>query len=140
GAGWNAFRASQLRTIESFPPLNSRTGRSNCAATSRRTWIDSDSSARRWVRVRLSPRRNPRRARLLPDGAHDRRKEEPEVVGARVGEPVSDAVDPAQHVEVPGGPVLPLHDAHLLHARGCRPLFLGREGLVQLLPGAEADV
>ncbi len=49
GAGRNAFSARRSSTIESLPPLNSSTGRSNSAATSRITWIASDSSARRWV-------------------------------------------------------------------------------------------
>ncbi len=49
GPGRNAFSASRSSTIESLPPLNSSTGRSNSAATSRITWIASDSSARRWL-------------------------------------------------------------------------------------------
>ncbi len=49
GAGRNAFSARRSSTIESLPPLNSSTGRSNSAATSRITWIASDSSARRWL-------------------------------------------------------------------------------------------
>ena len=48
-AGRNAFSARRSSTIESLPPLNSSTGRSNSAATSRITWIASDSSARRWL-------------------------------------------------------------------------------------------
>ena len=47
--GQNAFSASRSMTIESLPPENSITGRSNSAATSRMMWIDSASSARRWV-------------------------------------------------------------------------------------------
>src|SRR3984885_6152666 len=49
GPGRNAFSARRSSTIESLPPLNSSTGRSNSAATSRITWIASDSSARRWL-------------------------------------------------------------------------------------------
>ncbi len=48
-AGWNAFWAIRNITIESLPPENSSTGRSNSAATSRMMWIDSASSTRRWV-------------------------------------------------------------------------------------------
>ena len=47
-AGQNAFSASRSMTIESLPPENSSTGRSNSAATSRMMWIDSASRARRW--------------------------------------------------------------------------------------------
>lgn len=36
-------------TIESLPPENSSTGRSNSAATSRMMWIASASSERRWL-------------------------------------------------------------------------------------------
>ena len=43
-AGQNAFSASASITIESLPPENSRTGRSNSAATSRITWMASASS------------------------------------------------------------------------------------------------
>src|SRR3954447_19474858 len=43
-AGQNAFSASRHITIESLPPENSSTGRSNSAATSRMMWIDSASS------------------------------------------------------------------------------------------------
>jgi hypothetical protein len=46
--GRNAFSAMRSRTTESLPPLNSSTGRSNSAATSRMTWIASLSSASRW--------------------------------------------------------------------------------------------
>ena len=46
--GRNAFSASRSRTIESLPPLNSSTGRSNSAATSLKMWIDSASSVSRW--------------------------------------------------------------------------------------------
>ena len=48
-AGRNAFSASRSSTIESLPPENSSTGRSNSAATSRMMWIASASSVRRWV-------------------------------------------------------------------------------------------
>ena len=41
--GRNAFSARRSRMIESLPPLNSSTGRSNSAATSRKMWIDSAS-------------------------------------------------------------------------------------------------
>ena len=44
-AGQNAFVATCSITTLSLPPENSSTGRSNSAATSRRRWIDSDSSA-----------------------------------------------------------------------------------------------
>ena len=46
--GRNAFSARRSSTIESLPPLNSSTGRSNSAATSRMTWIASDSRTFRW--------------------------------------------------------------------------------------------
>ena len=46
-AGQNAFLATCSITTLSLPPENSSTGRSNSAATSRRRWIDSDSSASR---------------------------------------------------------------------------------------------
>ena len=46
GAGQNAFAARCSMTTESLPPENSRTGRSNSAATSRKMWIASASSAR----------------------------------------------------------------------------------------------
>ncbi len=36
-------------TTESLPPENSRTGRSNSAATSRMMWMDWDSMDCRWV-------------------------------------------------------------------------------------------
>ena len=49
-AGQNAFSASRAITIESLPPLKSRHGRSNSAATSRMMWIDSSSRVSRWVR------------------------------------------------------------------------------------------
>jgi hypothetical protein len=48
-AGQKAFSARRSMTIESLPPENSSTGRSNSAATSRSTWIDSASWARTWV-------------------------------------------------------------------------------------------
>ena len=48
-AGRNALCARCSSTIESLPPLNSSTGCSRSAATSRMTWIASDSSVRRWV-------------------------------------------------------------------------------------------
>ena len=47
-AGQNAFSARRSMTIESLPPENSSTGRSNSAATSRMMWIDSASRAWRW--------------------------------------------------------------------------------------------
>ena len=43
-AGQKAFSASRSMTIESLPPENNKTGRSNSAATSRMMWIDSDSN------------------------------------------------------------------------------------------------
>src|SRR5947209_19243888 len=46
--GRKAFSARRNSTIESLPPLNSSTGRSNSAATSRKMWIDSASSVCRW--------------------------------------------------------------------------------------------
>src|SRR5919109_1359234 len=46
--GRKAFSASRSRTIESLPPENSKTGRSSSAATSRKMWTASDSSACRW--------------------------------------------------------------------------------------------
>ena len=48
-AGVNAFTARWSITIESLPPENSSTGRSNSAATSRMMWIASASRARRCV-------------------------------------------------------------------------------------------
>ena len=53
GAGRNAFSARRRRTIESLPPENSSTGRSNSAATSRMTWMDSASSRSSCERVRV---------------------------------------------------------------------------------------
>ena len=47
--GRNAFSARCSITIESLPPENSSTGRSNSAATSRMMWIASASSERRWL-------------------------------------------------------------------------------------------
>ena len=47
-AGQNAFSASASMTIESLPPENSRTGRSNSAATSRMMWMASASSTSSW--------------------------------------------------------------------------------------------
>ena len=47
--GQNAFTARWTRTIESLPPLNSSTGRSNSPATSRRMCTASDSSRSSWV-------------------------------------------------------------------------------------------
>ncbi len=47
-AGRNAFSASASMTTESLPPENSSTGRSNSAATSRITWMDSASSTSSW--------------------------------------------------------------------------------------------
>ena len=46
-AGQKAFSASRSMTMESLPPLKSRTGRSNSAATSRMMWMASASSTRR---------------------------------------------------------------------------------------------
>ena len=46
-AGANAFSARRSMTIESLPPENSRTGRSNSATTSRMTKMLSASSASR---------------------------------------------------------------------------------------------
>ena len=46
--GVKAFTARCSITIESLPPENSSTGRSNSAATSRMMWIASASRARRW--------------------------------------------------------------------------------------------
>src|ERR1700729_1617853 len=43
--GRKAFSARRRSTSESLPPLNSSTGRSNSAATSRKMWIDLASSA-----------------------------------------------------------------------------------------------
>ena len=48
--GQNAFSARRAMTIESLPPLKSRQGFSNSAATSRMMWMDSSSSAFRWLR------------------------------------------------------------------------------------------
>src|SRR3954452_13012960 len=45
--GRKAFSARRSRTIESLPPLNRRTGRSNSAATSRKMCTASSSRARR---------------------------------------------------------------------------------------------
>ena len=46
-AGQNAFAARCSMTTESLPPEKSNTGCSNWAATSRKMWTDSASSARR---------------------------------------------------------------------------------------------
>ena len=46
GAGQKAFLARWSMTMESLPPENSSTGRSNSAATSRKTWMDWASRAR----------------------------------------------------------------------------------------------
>ena len=46
--GAKALAATASITIESLPPENSSTGRSNSAATSRMMWIASASSWRRW--------------------------------------------------------------------------------------------
>ena len=48
--GQKAFSARRSMTMESLPPENSRTGRSNSAATSRMMKMDSSSSSSRWVR------------------------------------------------------------------------------------------
>ena len=50
GAGQKAFLATCSMTMESLPPENSSTGRSNSAATSLKMWIDWASSAPRWDR------------------------------------------------------------------------------------------
>ena len=55
-AGQNAFSARRSITIESLPPENSSTGRSNSAATSRMMWIDSASRASRWLMRRRRER------------------------------------------------------------------------------------
>lgn len=47
--GRNAFSAKCSMTMESLPPENNNTGRSNSAATSRMMWIASASSERRWL-------------------------------------------------------------------------------------------
>jgi hypothetical protein len=47
--GWNALSARCSMTMESLPPENSSTGRSNSAATSRMMWMASASSERRWL-------------------------------------------------------------------------------------------
>jgi hypothetical protein len=47
-AGQKAFSASRSMVIESLPPLNSSTGRSSSATTSRMMWMDSVSSASSW--------------------------------------------------------------------------------------------
>ena len=49
GAGAKAFSANRNITTESLPPENSRQGRSNSAATSRKTYSDSASSWSRWL-------------------------------------------------------------------------------------------
>src|ERR1700722_18679395 len=61
-AGLNAFSASASITIESLPPENSSAGRSNSAATSRMTWIDSASRTSSW------DRRKSDRMLSFPDG------------------------------------------------------------------------
>ena len=48
-AGKKAFSASRSMTMESLPPENIKTGFSNSAATSRKTWIDSASSWSSWL-------------------------------------------------------------------------------------------
>ena len=65
--GRNAFSARRSSTIESLPPLNSSTGLASSAATSRMTWIASDSSSSRWVRRRVI--RAPAPARRDPSHA-----------------------------------------------------------------------
>jgi len=57
GPGAKAFRARWTRTIESFPPEKSNTGRSNWPATSRRVYMASDSSSRRYRSSRMGVRR-----------------------------------------------------------------------------------
>src|ERR1700693_6585554 len=49
--GLKAFDARCSRTAESLPPLKSRTGRSDSAATSRMMKMASDSSRSRWPRA-----------------------------------------------------------------------------------------
>ena len=48
-AGENAFFARWVSRMESFPPENRIQGFSNCAATSRSTYMASDSNSRRWL-------------------------------------------------------------------------------------------
>ena len=48
-AGQNAFSASASMTIESLPPENSSTGRSNSATASRKMWTASASRTPRWL-------------------------------------------------------------------------------------------
>src|SRR3989338_1967192 len=52
-AGRNAFSARRSITMESLPPENSSAGFLHSAATSRMMWMDSLSSASRWVKVWL---------------------------------------------------------------------------------------
>lgn len=49
GAGANAFSARCSITMESLPPENRITGRSNSPATSRKMWTASDSRESRWL-------------------------------------------------------------------------------------------
>ena len=65
-AGRKAFSARRSSTMESLPPLKSRTGRSSSAATSRMTWMASASRICRWV---SSFDFMPRAARTRPFGA-----------------------------------------------------------------------
>ena len=67
GAGQNALRARCSMTIESLPPLNSSTGRSNSPATSRMTWMPSDSRASSCVRVDDAHVCNPHSILEVPD-------------------------------------------------------------------------
>src|SRR4051794_12234919 len=92
-AGRNAFSASRSSTIESLPPLNSSTGRSNSAATSRMTKTASASRTRRYESSRSMPPSYPTRSDLssmrseLAHGAlGDRVDDEDRLVGAGVGE------------------------------------------------------
>ena len=56
----NAFSASRSMTIESLPPENSSTGRSNSATTSRMMWIASASSASQLAQLVVArPGRSP---------------------------------------------------------------------------------
>ena len=48
-AGKNAFSASRSMTMESLPPENSSTGRSNSATTSRMMWMASASRVCSWL-------------------------------------------------------------------------------------------
>ena len=49
--GRKAFNAKCNTTIESLPPENNSAGLVHSAATSRRMWMDSDSSQSRWAEL-----------------------------------------------------------------------------------------